>query len=158
MALRGEDQFVYMVSSDGCREAYPGNGPSSFKISLKEPIEMEDYEKWEVGLLEVHYPCNWNNMGKETEMCFVLKNGSVRRVNFPEWRCLSVKEVVGHIEREVSGVTDLYSLGMDELGRFYIESKMLHCDVGFSKSLMRLLGISERQYYLKSTECLRRWY
>lgn len=140
MASRGEDGFVYMVSSDGCREAYPENRASNFKILLKEPIEINDYEDWEVALLDVHYPRSWSNVGSKTELVYELEN-ETRRVKFPDWQFKSVKELVSYIRKEIGSAA--YVVGEDELGGFYVESEGAYCEMGFSQDLAGLLGLAE---------------
>jgi hypothetical protein len=54
MTLRREDQFSYIVSSDGCKDIFPENHASNFKMMLKDPIEFESDQDWEVGLIDLH--------------------------------------------------------------------------------------------------------
>ena len=144
MRRRREDQFVYVVSSEGCRDVYPKNSPANFKILLKDPIEFPADEEWEVGLIDVHYPFSWFNVGAVpgTEMKFSADD-KVFTVNFPNWQCGSLKEVVAFITAQVEAATMQYKVGIDKLGRFRMESKTLYCDVGFSASLRRVLGLTD---------------
>lgn len=143
MTQRREDQFFYVISSDGGNDVYPENTQSDFKISLKDPLEFPDDEEWEVGIIDVHYPFSWFNVGEvaDTQMMFVTKNG-VETLKFPNWQCESVDEVMKYMKTQLEKVTDLYTVGFDSLGRFLIESKSESCNVGFSKSLRLLLGLS----------------
>lgn len=141
MGSRREDQFVYVVSSDGCSDVYPENRQSNFKILLKDPIEFPPDEDWEVGLIDLHYPFSWHNIGGETLLMYV--NGEdVSVVEFPDWQCGSLKDVCDFIRGELEPVTKLYKVGVDQLGRFCMESESVCCDVGFSDSLRGVLGLS----------------
>jgi hypothetical protein len=144
MTRRREDEFPYYLSSAGCRDVYPENRPGNFKILLKDPIEFPPDEEWEVGLLDVHYPFTFQNVGKtaRTQMIFVADT-TVHEVHFPEWQCANLKDLVKYIKGEIDPITNRYKLYVDDLGRFRMESTTLFCDVGFSDSLRRLLGLTE---------------
>ena len=144
MTARREDQFIYIVSSDGCKETYPDNVPSNFTIALQAPIELPFDEEWEAGLIDIHYPFSWTNIGPkaDTRMKFLVKD-HVAEVTFPNWQCTSLTEVIDFIKAELELVTDQYILSLDGLRRFRIESSNNSCDVGFSENLRKLLGLSE---------------
>jgi hypothetical protein len=136
---------------------YPANNPGNFKILLKDPIEFPPDETWEVGLVDVHYPFAFQNIGSaaQTKMIFIA-NTTVNEVEFPEWQCASLKEVVKYIRSEIEKATTLYKVSVDELGRFQMKSTARCCDVGFSDSLRRLLGVTDHDDTIKYETASRR--
>jgi hypothetical protein len=102
MAMRREDHFTFMVSSDGCSEVYPDNKPGDFKISLREPLDFDSEDDWEVGLVEFHYPVSWVNIGGRTNTrMFYYSGGFVQQLNLPEWHCEDLEELVKFMQSEL---------------------------------------------------------
>ena len=148
MASRGDEQFIYILTSDGCMDVYPDNKSSDFRIMLKDPIDLED--DWEVGLLDINYPYTWTNVGPAARvyMKYFLDH-KVHEINFPDWQCHSMKEVIKFIEKRLTsegeGATKQAAkvhVGLDELGRFKMGSTAPEFDYGFSPNMMKLLGIA----------------
>lgn len=158
MSSRGEDQFIYILTSDGCMDVYPDNKTSDFRIMLKDPIDLED--DWEVGLLDINYPYTWTNVGPAAKvyMKYFLDH-KVHEIEFPDWQCHSMKEVIKFIEKrltsEEEGVggkqTSKVHVGLDELGRFKLGSAAPEFDYGFSQNMMKLLGIAGHEEAEKFT-------
>jgi hypothetical protein len=137
MASRREDQFSYIVSSDGCLDVFPENHASNFKIMLKDPIEFKSDEDWEVGLIDLHYPYSWYNVS--TDMLMLYADGTgVGRIEFPDWQCSKLSDLVNYIQEQLSSQ---YVVKVDHFGRFRLEGKGTCCDVGFSSGLISLLGL-----------------
>lgn len=149
MALRGLDQFPFILTSDGSQGSYPENKTSSFRILLKEPIDSGE-EDWEVSLLSINYPYSWTNVGPSAGVSMKYYMGGlktqVQEVNFPDWQCQSMSEVIkfmtkdAFIGQHVSPDTKIW-LRLDELGRFKMTGVMPDFDVGFSDNMMKLLGL-----------------
>jgi hypothetical protein len=143
MALRREDQFACVVSSDGCKDAYPGNKANNFRILFKDPIDLCGEEDWEVGLLDMHYPYSWLNIGPKagSRMAYNVK-GKVYEVNFQNWQCESLNDLIVYLKKQMP---DEYEIGVDDVGRFMMSRKDGNiCEVGFSEELMRVLGLRGR--------------
>jgi hypothetical protein len=117
---------------------YPENRPEDFKISLREPLDFDVEDEWEVGLLDFHYPVSWVNIGgrAETKM-FFYAGGSVVELHMPEWHCQDMAELVRYMQGEVPKG---YQVSQDGLGRFVIESDGLFCEVGMTEEMTKVLG------------------
>jgi hypothetical protein len=151
MAFRGVDQFPFIVTSDGSADTYPENKTSSFRIFLKEPIDVGD-EDWEVALHSINYPYSWTNVGPSAKvsMKYYLGgfSGAVHEVIFPDWQCQSMEEVIKfitkdmHLSQQMTADTKVW-LRLDELRRFKMSAVVPSSfDVGFSDNMMRLLGLA----------------
>ncbi len=149
MALRGSHEFPFILTSDGSLEAYPENKTSSFRILLKEPIDVGD-DDWEVCLLSINYPYSWTNIGPsaKTSMKYYVGGDkiNVQEVNFPDWQCQSMSEVIKFMTKDafmgqqIAAGTKVW-LRLDELGRFKLTGVLPDFDVGFSDNMMKLLGL-----------------
>jgi hypothetical protein len=137
MTLRREDQFSYIVSSDGCMDIFPENHASNFKIMFKDPIEFKSDEDWEVGLIDLHYPYSWYNVSSDMVM-FYSDGAGVGHVEFPDWQCIKLGDLINNIQDQLSSQ---YVVKVDQFGRFQLEGKGTCCDVGFSSGLISLLGL-----------------
>jgi hypothetical protein len=137
MTLRREDQFSYIVSSDGCMDIFPENHASNFKIMFKDPIEFKSDEDWEVGLIDLHYPYSWYNVSSDMVMLYADSTG-VGRVEFPDWQCTKLGDLIKYIQDQLSSE---YVVKVDQFGRFQLEGKGTCCDVGFSSGLISLLEL-----------------
>ena len=145
MTQRREDQFMFLISSsDRYKDVFINNSASDFTINLKDPIEFAADEDWEVGIIDLYYPFSWYNVGPSvtTKMKYKTKDG-VSILEFPNWQCETIEEVVAYMKAELAKVTDLYTVSVDALGRFKLESTGSACNVGFTKNLRVLLGLSE---------------
>lgn len=155
MAWRGEDQFPLILTSDGSMDIYPENRTSQFKVLLNSPIETGE-EDWEVCLQSINYPYSWANVGPAAKvyMKYYIDNRSGEKVlEFPNWQCEKLSEVIDFMRAKISsqGIlkgTDTPKLyvGVDELGRFKLECNSSEFDVGFSRNMMKLLGLSGHKY------------
>jgi hypothetical protein len=142
MALRREDRFPFVVTSDGCRDTYPDNRPEDFKISLREPLDFDSEDEWEVALTDLQYPVSWVNIGGRTNTkMFYYVGGIVQQLNFPEWHCRDLEELVAYMKSELPKEFDVK---VDAFGRFKISSEGLFCEVAMNLEMMRVLGISGR--------------
>ena len=150
MALRGQDQFPFILTSDGSMNAYPGNKTSAFRILLKEPIDVGD-DDWEVCLLSINYPYSWTNVGPSAKVSMKYYIGGekpvLQEVVFPDWQCQSMNEVIKFMTKDVYigqrlGTETKVWLRLDELGRFKMTAVLPDFDVGFSDNMMRLLGLA----------------
>jgi hypothetical protein len=157
MASRREGHFVFTVSSDGCLDVYPENKPQDFKISLKEPLEFDSEDTWEVGVLDFLYPLSWVNIGGKTgARMFYYSGGEVRELRFPEWHCRDMEELTKYMHGELS---PNFEVRADALGRFVIKSKGLWCEIGMNEEMMKILGLDGLGESLKnviSEESLRK--
>jgi hypothetical protein len=117
---------------------YPENKPEDFKISLREPLDFDVEDEWEVGLLDFHYPVSWVNIGgrADTKM-FFYAGGAVEELHMPEWHCQDMAELVRYMQGEVPKG---YQVSQDGLGRFVIESEGWFCEVGMTDQMMSILG------------------
>jgi hypothetical protein len=109
MALRSEDQFYFLLTSDGSHDSHPSNTTSTFQISLNEPINVGDAD-WEVALQTINYPYSWTNIGPAANVFmkyYVDGYTGVREINFPDWQCKSMEEVVSFIGKEISQKMEL---------------------------------------------------
>jgi hypothetical protein len=140
MSSRREDQFSYVVSSDGCKDIYPENRQSNFKIMLRDPIEFAPDEEWEVGLLDFHYPVAWNNINADMVLMYITASGEVEQVTFPDWHVTKFSDLTKFIGQKLG---DQYTVGVDPFGKFRMESKGVRCNVGLSNDLRVALGISD---------------
>jgi hypothetical protein len=132
-------------------DSYPENKTSSFRILLKEPIDVGE-EDWEVSLLSINYPYSWTNVGPSAKvsMKYYIGGtvGSVQEVIFPDWQCQTMSEVIKfltkdlYIGQHMTPETKVW-LRLDELGRFKMSAVVPAAfDVGFSHNMMRLLGLA----------------
>lgn len=153
MAWRGDDQFPLILTSDGSMEVYPENQTSEFRVMLNSPIEIGD-DDWEVCLQSINYPFTWANVGPSAKvfMKYYMDNRlGPRLVEFPDWQCENLKEVIDFMQAKINSHhakhhdARLY-VGVDELGRFKLESNSNEFDVGFSPNMMRLLGLNGHKY------------
>lgn len=157
MALRGDQEFYFIVTSDGSLDSYPDNKSSSFKIELNDPIDVGD-ENWEVSLMSINYPYTWTNVGPSAGVYMKYYNNALvgeQKVEFPDYQCKSMEEVVKYIWRQmytnytmVKQKSDVgpfesnhVAIGMDELGRTKIASSVRGYDIGMSTNCLRLLGL-----------------
>jgi hypothetical protein len=143
MAANREDQFVYILSSDGCEDVFPKNSAGDFKILLSNPISFPDDENWEVALLDIHYPCSWVNVGLKvgTDMHYVDSGGNIQAVKFPNWHCENLKEIAKYIQSQLP--PDEYTAELDAIGRFTIKSKGPACAISMSDQLADILGFDD---------------
>ena len=157
MAAKRDDQFVYILSSDGCKDIYPENSAGDFKIMLTDPIVFPDEEKWEVGLVDIHYPCSWVNVGPKVgmEMHYVDHEGRIQAIVFPNWHCETLKELAKYIQ---SQMPDDYVVELDSLGRFVIKSKGLACPISMSAALRGTLGLENSENLGGKIDLMRRMY
>lgn len=150
MAFRGADQFLFMLTSDASQDVYPENKSSSFRVLLKEPIDVGD-DDWEVALLSINYPFSWTNVGPSAKvrMKFYVGSGAqhVQEISFPDWQCQSMTEVIQFmtkdnlISQHITPDSKVW-LRLDELGRFKLTSMLPGFDVGFSDNMLKLLGLA----------------
>lgn len=149
MASRGDDQFYFILTSDGSMEMYPNNKTSSFRVSLREPIDVGE-EAWEVSLSSINYPYSWTNVGPSAKVFmkyYIDPLKGYHEINFPDWQCQSMGEVVKFLTKELDKKQKPDDklrmwIGLDELGRFKISSSSSVFDVGFSENMLRLLGLA----------------
>ncbi len=138
MSLRRVDHFPFVVSSDGCADVYPENKPEDFKIALREPLDFDVEEEWEVGLLDFHYPVSWANIGGRTNAkMYYYDEGAVKELLLPEWHCQDLGELVKYMQSELPKE---YQVRRDGLGRFVIQSEGLFCEIGLTEQMMSVLG------------------
>lgn len=150
MVSRGEDQFSFILTSDGSMDVYPDNKTSQFKVMLKDPIDVGD-EAWEVSLQSINYPYSWTNMGPSAKVhmkFYVDSRNGEREINFPDWQCETLREVVDFISHEITKIekssrvkSPSLQVSLDELGRFKLACMSKSFDVGFSDNMLRLLGL-----------------
>jgi hypothetical protein len=154
MALRGEDQFYFHLSSDGSMDVYPTNKSSQFMISLKETIDFGDVD-WEVALTSINYPYSWTNLGPSANTVlkyYLDKDLGPQEIHFPDWHCEKLEELVKYIvkkigvneppeERNKEHESKRFYFKLDELKRIKISSIEPNFDIGFSDSMLRLLGL-----------------
>ncbi len=139
MTSRREDQFSYIVSSDGCLDIFPENQANNFKIMLKDPIEFKSDEDWEVGLIDIHYPYSWYNVSSDMRIACADGVGT-GYVQFPDSQCTKLSDLLTYIQHQMS---PKYNVKIDEFGRFQFAASagLTCCDVGFSPSLISLLAL-----------------
>ncbi len=97
-----------MLTSDGSMKDYPQNKTSKFKILLKEPLELGE-DDWEVCLRSINYPFSWTNVGPSAKVFMKFYSSltaGVQEMNFPDWQCTSMEEVVKFIANEVTQKAD----------------------------------------------------
>jgi hypothetical protein len=154
MALRGNDQFYFILTSDGSFDMYPENKTSSFQISLRKPLDFGE-DDWEVGLQSVNYPYSWVNVGPAAgvSMKYIVdRYVGVEEVKFPNWQCQTVKEIekfitekirMNYIQRGENDTKKMRKLELitDELGRIKIGCNEPDFDLGLSDNLLRVLGL-----------------
>ena len=56
------DKFYLVLPSNSSMKLYPENTLANFKVSLSQPIMLNDPDKWEVGLAEIQFPNSWYNI------------------------------------------------------------------------------------------------
>jgi hypothetical protein len=131
---------------------YPDNNTSKFKVMLKDPIDNGD-ENWEVCLQSINYPYSWTNVGPAAKVYMKYYTGytkGVQEIQFPDWQCESMTEVVGFIDKHIKSIEGSSSIvavrelfvSLDELGRFKLKCEVGNVDIGFSPNMMRLLGMA----------------
>jgi hypothetical protein len=139
-----------MLTSDGSVKDYPNNKTSKFKILLKEPLELGD-DEWEVCLRSINYPFSWTNVGPSAKVYmkfYSSLSAGVQEMNFPDWQCTSMEEVVKFIANEVRQKADdrgssQIMFELDDLGRVRIENRGRgYYDLGFSDNMLKLLGLA----------------
>jgi hypothetical protein len=154
MALRGDDQFYFILTSDGSMEMYPGNKTSSFQVSLTKPLDFGE-DNWEVGLQSINYPYSWVNVGPAAGVrmkYYVDRKVGVEELVFPNWQCQSLKEIEKFIKEEIrmncirrreQDENKMSKLGIiiDELGRVKIGCDEPEFDIGMSDNLLSVLGL-----------------
>ena len=74
------NEFIVTLPSYACKQSFPENGPSSFKVLLPTALELE--AEWEVALMNIHYPFNWPNYEQDYVAVFAklkdLEKGLVK--------------------------------------------------------------------------------
>ena len=153
MALRGADQFPFMLTSDGSMDSYPENKTSKFQVLLRDPLEIGD-EDWEVCLSSINYPYTWTNMGPSAKVSmkyYLSHEDRVQVVDFPNWYCHSMEEVVSFMTKEVASSQSrsgksMLGFTLDEIGRLIIKSTSDCFDIGFSDNMLKLLGLAGHRY------------
>jgi hypothetical protein len=138
-----------MLTSDGSMDVYPENKTSQFKVMLKDPIDIGD-DNWEVCLQGINYPYSWTNVGPSAKVYmkyYIDGRSGVHEIEFPDWQCESMKEVIGFLIKQVKAREDeeieepkVY-VTLDELGRFKMSCLSSSFDVGFSPNMLKLLGL-----------------
>ena len=53
------DEFMLTLPSNSSVKYYPENKPSTYKVLLPAPLELEG--EWEAGIISIQYPFNWPN-------------------------------------------------------------------------------------------------
>lgn len=154
MAWRGEDQFPMILTSDASMDIYPENRTSQFKVLLDSPLEIGD-DEWEVCLQSINYPYSWTNVGPSAKvyMKYYIDNRTGSNVvKFPDWQCETLNEVIDFMRGKINDnkgmkIPDVkLDVGIDELGRFKLECDSKEFDVGFSRNMMKLLGLAGHKY------------
>lgn len=56
------EKFYLVLPSNSSMKLYPENTLANFKVSLSQPIMLNDPDKWEVGLAEIRFPNSWYNI------------------------------------------------------------------------------------------------
>ena len=149
MSLRGADQFPFILTSDGSMDVYPENKTSNFCILLREPLNFGD-EDWEVCLANINYPHTWTNLGPAAKVSMKYYVGGevgCAEINFPNWYCGSMEEVIRFMNDEVSSKYDKNKIPelmfvLDHIGRVKIKSTSASFDIGFSDNMLKLLGLA----------------
>ena len=54
------NDFQITLPSNSSNEIFPDNKPNSFKTNLAFPLELDG--DWEVAIIDIQYPHNWNNV------------------------------------------------------------------------------------------------
>jgi hypothetical protein len=133
-------------------DSHPDNKSSEFKISLKDPIDFGEQD-WEVALISINYPYSWTNLGPSanTKIKYYLdKDSGVQEINFPDWHCESLEQLVQYIRSKIAvnegnvpagGESSRFRVKLDELKRIKIASIEPYFDIGFTDSMLRLLGL-----------------
>lgn len=153
MGSRREDQFLYILTSDGSMDVYPGNKTSDFRIMLNNPIEMEDHENWEVSLLDINYPYSWTNVGNSARVTMkYFLDGKEHQILFPDWQCQTKEELTKFMKKKFDENKEKnmkkglkagdVAVSFDELGRFKMAATGEDFDCGFTDEMLRLLGLA----------------
>jgi hypothetical protein len=152
MALRGEDQFYFHVTSDGSMDVYPDNKSSNFRIELKNPIDFGEAD-WEVALTSINYPYSWTNLGPSagTRFKYYLDAESgEQEVKFPDWHCENMQNLIDYITAKIASKENLstrsnrserFRIKLDELKRIKIGTTESYYDLGFSYNMLKILGL-----------------
>ena len=67
--MANSDGFHLTLPSDGSMETFPDNTLAHFKTLLPQTLDLSDGE-WEVGLTEMMFPNNLENIDDVTEALF----------------------------------------------------------------------------------------
>ena len=152
MALRGDEQFYFHITSDGSMDVYPDNKSSDFRIELKKSIDLGE-EDWEVALTSINYPYSWTNLGPSAGTQFKYyfdRDVGEQEVKFPDWHCESMNNLIAYISAKIaskekkltkSHQSERFYIILDELNRVKIGTIEPDYDVGFSDSMLRILGL-----------------
>ena len=69
-----DDEFWVTLPSNSSASAYPKNGPSSYKVRLRKPIDLSARGgEWEVALLSTQYTHCWYNFRQDCNIRFLVK-------------------------------------------------------------------------------------
>lgn len=146
-----EDFFV-VVASNSSLELFSQNTLSCFKVQLCQHIPP-DSGTWEVGLSEIHFPFNWNNIKNGYVLYKTSYEGTkVTRLDLPAGYYPSIKSILTTIEkllrdfdkRSKRSVEISYDKISDTVT---LEVKAAQVEISLSNELSNILGFSTGQFF-----------
>ena len=87
MAQVYQSDFHITLTSDSSRPIYNDNKPSCFKIKHEPEIRLNG--EWEMAIIDLHYPHNWNNFDYETEIITYLNGDDQDLIELKEYESAS---------------------------------------------------------------------
>ena len=143
------DQLYLTLPSNSSMKYHPNNTVANFTTQLSHPIQLSDGE-WEVGLVEVHYPCSMPTVVEgKNHLSFDVKqaDGTIKQheVVVPSGEYSSVKQLVDVINTdptvaayarfsvdEITGIVSIHFLS--EEVPMTLLSRNLLVNLGFQQS------------------------
>jgi hypothetical protein len=140
--------FHIVLSSEHCKDIYPDNKMSNFKVRLPKKLNLD--HNWRVALTEIKYTNSLFTF-EETQYITLSTIGSITRIPFKPQLYDTVEELVEDIKVVLRGQTDLQHpplITVEEGDRVVVKDgslnkagKTIPVKLSFSETLHNILGI-----------------
>jgi len=139
-------EFYMTLPSNASLETFPKNTQSDFKVRLQQPLRLEG--KWQVGVVEVHYPNSWNNV-TDGKIIITQKPGSAKVMFVETGRYRTVEEILNAIHDQLSNFNIQHAITFFKnkiQNKCTVWVKETDLEIKLSENLANILGLQSKFY------------